>query len=374
MRERLARFHPDFAYYERPGAGHWWGNACMDWPPLVAFLARHELADPASRDALAFTTVAPRISSRCDWLEVCEQVRSHEPSRVEVELAWKARRVEVGLRNVARLALDLAGPVGRHEAADAKAGVAAAQEVALSFAIAGQEPFEVRRDWRAGPLRLALVDGRWQALAADGAEAPRRKSTGLAGPFKEAFRNRVRLVYATAGTEAENAWSYAKARYDSESFWYRGNAVLELVSDAELVAELDAGAAADDNLVLYGNADCNAAWSRVLPPDCPLTLGRGRLEVGDHLLDGEALALLACYPRRGSARALVGLVGGTGLCGMRTTTQQPYFVSGVHYPDWTVLDVSVLERGLPGIIGCGFFANDWTLGDDVAWQAPPRAR
>ncbi|HMA53788.1 MAG TPA: prolyl oligopeptidase family serine peptidase, partial [Acidobacteriota bacterium] len=34
MRELLGAFHPDFAYYERPGAGHWWGNECVDWPPL----------------------------------------------------------------------------------------------------------------------------------------------------------------------------------------------------------------------------------------------------------------------------------------------------------------------------------------------------
>ena len=35
MRAQLAMFHPDFAYHEQPGAGHWWGNECVDWPPLV---------------------------------------------------------------------------------------------------------------------------------------------------------------------------------------------------------------------------------------------------------------------------------------------------------------------------------------------------
>ena len=41
MREELAKFHPDFVYKEQPGAGHWWGNECCDWPPLIAFFAAH---------------------------------------------------------------------------------------------------------------------------------------------------------------------------------------------------------------------------------------------------------------------------------------------------------------------------------------------
>ncbi len=37
MRARLGEFHPDFAYFERRGAGHWWGDACCDWPPMMEF-------------------------------------------------------------------------------------------------------------------------------------------------------------------------------------------------------------------------------------------------------------------------------------------------------------------------------------------------
>ncbi|MHC4990023.1 MAG: carboxylesterase family protein, partial [Planctomycetota bacterium] len=43
MREHLGGFHSNFAYYERPGAGHWWGNQCMDWPPLFAFLQENRV-------------------------------------------------------------------------------------------------------------------------------------------------------------------------------------------------------------------------------------------------------------------------------------------------------------------------------------------
>ena len=46
MRAHLGGFHPDFAYYERPGAGHWWGNECVDWPPLFDFLRYHTRPAP----------------------------------------------------------------------------------------------------------------------------------------------------------------------------------------------------------------------------------------------------------------------------------------------------------------------------------------
>ena len=48
MRRALADFHPDFAYHEQPGAGHWWGNECMDYPPLMRFL-EERLAENAPR-------------------------------------------------------------------------------------------------------------------------------------------------------------------------------------------------------------------------------------------------------------------------------------------------------------------------------------
>ena len=33
MRRILGEFHPDFAYHEQAGAGHWWGNACVTGRP-----------------------------------------------------------------------------------------------------------------------------------------------------------------------------------------------------------------------------------------------------------------------------------------------------------------------------------------------------
>ena len=60
MREQLAKFHPDFVYKEQPGAGHWWGNACCDWPPLFAFFADHELPPNEKVERIDFATPGSR--------------------------------------------------------------------------------------------------------------------------------------------------------------------------------------------------------------------------------------------------------------------------------------------------------------------------
>ena len=46
MRKVLGEFHPDWTYYERPGAGHWWGNECVDWPDMFEFFQKRPRQEP----------------------------------------------------------------------------------------------------------------------------------------------------------------------------------------------------------------------------------------------------------------------------------------------------------------------------------------
>ena len=87
--------------------------------------------------------------------------------------------------------------------------------------------------------------------------SPSLKSPERCGPFREAFRNRVLFVYGTRGTAAENAWAYAKARFDAETFWYRGNGSIDLVADTAFDPRVER----ERSVVLYGNRQSNAAWS-----------------------------------------------------------------------------------------------------------------
>jgi dienelactone hydrolase len=359
MRTRLGAFHPNFAYFERAGAGHWWGNECVDWPPMFAHFRFN--ARPERLDGVRFVTAAPGVSATCRWATVLEQVEPMKPSRIDLALDAAAGAISGRTENVARLALSLAmaqRTVTRAgEGAEPTESLAPTPGAPLSITL-DEQTLELTPERLDTPIYLSRLSGTW---ALDAGPHSDRKGPEREGPFKAAFRRRAILVYGTAGNEAENAWSFAKARFDAETFKYRGNGAFEVISDRELLGAPAGSALADPdrNIILYGNSDTNAAWPSVLGgDDLELTrevvrIGSGRHEAGDH-------ALLALRPRLGSDLALVGVVGGTSLTACRATDRLPYFVSGVAYPDFTVFGTDVYERGLEGVTRAGFFAGDWS--------------
>lgn len=342
MRKALSEFHADFAYYERPGAGHWWGNECCDWPPLVEFLTKHERPKSADIARVDFVTVNPTISPRCDWAVVASQQRTLAQSSVHLKRDLSARRIEGTTDNVAsmRLYVDDFGS-GRP----------------LTLAIDGQELTTAPlADGKPSSINLTRRDDKW---ALSPTELGRTKGPLLFGPFREAFNYGVTLVVGTHGSAEENAWALAKARYDSESFWYRGNGSLAVITDDEY--ESDAARYSAHNIVLYGHAEMNTAWSAL--GDSPIDVKRGRVMLGERTVEGDDLACVFLYPKHNLPHpsAMVGVIAGTGLRGLRATDRLPYFTSGVAYPDWTVFGADAWEKGIPGVRAAGFFGNDWKL-------------
>ena len=201
------------------------------------------------------------------------------------------------------------------------------------------------------------------------AEAPLASSQKTAvrcGPFKSAFNRRFMLVYGTKGTAEEDVWAFNKARFDAETFWYRGNGSVDVMADVEFNPRDDTSR--DRSVILYGNADTNAAWDALLH-DSPVQVHRGRITIGERTMNGDDLACLMIRPRPGSDIASVGVVAGTGAIGARITDRLAYFVSGVAYPDCIVFDGSSLARGGLGIRAAGSFGNDWSVErGEFAWQ------
>lgn len=212
-------------------------------------------------------------------------------------------------------------------------------------------------------LRLERVDERW--IVAD--HVPDEwKGPQRFGMFKDAFRHRFVLIHGTIGTDAENAWSFAKARFDAETFWYRGNGSVDILADRDAKPALLKGR----NVILYGNADTNAAWAKFLA-ESPLQIRRGAITLGSRMFRGDDLACLAIRPRTDGPDNLancVGIVAGAGLAGMRLTDRLPYFISGVGYPDALVVGTDALTQGEAGILAAGFFGPDWSVErGDWAW-------
>jgi pimeloyl-ACP methyl ester carboxylesterase len=336
MRRLLGAFHPDFSYYERPGAGHWWGNACVDWPPLFDFLQRHTLTPIEKVRQVDFITAAPSVSPTVNWARIDAQLHPFQYSAVHLHCDPDKRIFSGKTDNVARLALDLA-PLKPGDP--------------VQVELDGQKVENIAWPEKGPRLWLRREDGKWSVSQAP---SPAVKNADRSGPFKDAFRNGVVFVYGTKGTAEENAWALAKARFDAETFWYRGNASVDVIPDTAF----DANKERDHNVVLYGASDGNAACKELLG-DSPVQVRRGVVQVGDRKEEGDSLACVFVRPRQGSDRALVGVVAGSGSAGMRLTDHLVYFLSGAEYPDCLVFGPEVLAHAAEGVRAAGFFGPDW---------------
>jgi pimeloyl-ACP methyl ester carboxylesterase len=345
MKKHLDAFHRDLAYHEQKGAGHWWGNACVDWPAMFDFFEKHTLPQPGDVREVDFRTASPGVSARCHWAIIEAQTKQLALSSVRLRWDAKSRQFAGTTDNVARLALDL----GR---------VAPGKPVQVE--LDGQK---IQVEWPAKETRIWLQrkDSKWSSA---GKPSPAIKGPSRYATFKDAFRNRVLFVYGTRGTAEENAWALAKARFDAETFWYRGNASVDVVADNDF----DPAADRDRNVVLYGNADTNSAYKPLLG-HCPVQVMRGKVRIDDREEKGNDLACLLIRPRPGSDLASVGVVAGTGLIGMRLTDRLPVFSSGIAWPDCVVLSPDCLKRSGAGIRAAGFFGLDWTVkGGEFAFE------
>ena len=358
MRKHLKAFHKDLGYHEEPGMGHWWdndkkipGTACVDWPPMMAFFQKHRVLEGAEARSIDFLTASPGVSARCQWVEVLAQQKCLEVSRVQIRFDGAKRTVSGTTENVARLRLDL------------ESWTPAEPGGTWSICLDKSEIRDL--PWPPGPEKSVWLarsaGGKWTVGPAPSAA---RKGPHRYGPFREVFRNRMVFVYATDGDEVENAWALARARYDAETFGYRGNGSVDVIPDAVF----DADAHPDRNVILYGNADNHMTWEALLGKS-PVQVTRTGVRIGDREEKGEDLACLFLRPRPGSDRALVGAVAGTGERGLRLTDRLPYFVSGIAYPDVIVFGPEMLSKGTAGVRAAGFFGPDWSVKrGEIVWR------
>ncbi|MBL9168568.1 MAG: prolyl oligopeptidase family serine peptidase [Verrucomicrobiales bacterium] len=349
MRKVLEPFHRDFMYHEQPGAGHWWGNPCVDWPPIFDLFARHRIPDWVSKRAVHFTTVNPGISSSSHWVAIEAQDQALAKSIIDIAWDPNARTFTGNSENVQRLRL---------QTTQLKPGKP------VQLKLDGQSVTNVALPGNGAPLWFSRQDGNWRQVSQP---PPRVKGPVRSGPFKEAFNHRFLFVYGTQGTAPENAWALAKARFDGEAFWYRGNGSIDIIPDTQFRAK----DYPDRGVILYGNADSNKAWRELLPSS-PVQIRRGLVQIGNRSLSGDGLACLFLQPRPDSDIACVGVVGGTGVAGMKLTDRVPYFLAGVAFPDCTVFGLESLSQAADGARVAGFFGTDWSVTHgEFVWRDEP---
>jgi dienelactone hydrolase len=337
MRKELGEFHPDFCYYEYPGGSHWYGDESMDWFPIFDYFKWHTLKSNRQKTVINFTTVNPAISSELAWAKIEAQDNYLEYTTINLEQDTTKKSITGSTNNVTDLSFDL-----DHFNVGDTLKIELDENPALTFII--QNPSQ----------RLYLAKhGEWRFSTPVAKEL---KGAHRNGAFKEAFDNSMIFVYGTSGTKAENAWAYNKARFDAESWHYRANGAVDLVADKKF----DAKNYPDRGIILYGNADTNSAWKKLLA-SCPITVTRNKIELGSTVLSGDDLGAYFIYPRQDSDAAGIAVISGTGLQGMNNANANQYFAGGSGFFDFMIFDSDMLKHGVSGVKMAGFFDKNWSL-------------
>lgn len=345
--EGIAR---DFSVHYEEGAKHWWngeaakGTDCVDWPPFFDMFRKHRIPD-APTD-LDFTSADLSVDADHHWVRIEQPLQYGGPCRIRAAWDEKEQAVEVTTSNIRRFVLTLPEAWAvRTVTIDGKS---------LPLARAGDDgPPTARHD------AFVWGKGGWASGPIDPPSDQKRPDR--MGPFKRAFDRGFVLVYGTAGTDDEDEALLQAARYDSQRWRYRANGLAVCITDVDLLA--NPKAYRDRNLILYGNADTNAAWKAVFPENCPILPKRGKVRLGMREWEGDSYGILFVYPRKGSETALAAAVANTGVPGTRLGFRSPYFLSGVGYPDFVLYGPEVLERGDDGVRVAGLFDDHWRIAD-----------
>lgn len=341
MRQLLASFHSDFTYYEYPGGSHWFGNESVDWPPLFDFFKWHVNKPDRSFNSIEFTTANPAISSSYRWAAVMQQNVPSGFSHFNLDRDRSKHLIKGKTTNVATLQIDFS-EFSTGDTVNVLLDSVRVQCIVPSVKkvlIGGYPDWKLQRDLN-----------------------PKHKNPIRYGSFKEAFNHNMIFVYGTKGNQDENKWAYNKARYDAEVWYYRGNGAVDIIADVNFKPEKFK----DRGVILYGNAVTNQAWSKSLN-NCPVHVSRDRIKVGTAVYQGTDLGAYFAWPRSDSQTAMIGVVSGTGLQGMRTADPNQYFAAGSGFPDYLIFSASMLKDGASGIKAAGFFNNEWRL-DEITPQ------
>ncbi|MFC0775164.1 carboxylesterase family protein [Terrimonas alba] len=340
MRKLLADFHTDISYYEYPGGEHWFGDQSVDWKPIFDFFKWHGIAPDSSIDNIDFTTASPGISSSYRWASVEQQAYPLQYSRIRLSRNKKNYSITGSTENIRLLKLKLD-----------QFGSSALVKIWLDSLNAISYTTKTKND----SIFLIRQDNQWMITGKAPAE---EKGPQRYGTFKEPFNHRMVFVYGTNGNAEENNWNLSKAKYDAETWYYRGNGAVDIITD-KAYSEKYAGR----NVIIYGNANTNSVYNKLLS-DCPLKIERNKVTIGNESWHGDDLAVYFTWPMKGSAIHLVGLIAGTGLKGMQAANANQYFAGASGFPDFMVFQLHMLQQGSKAIKMAGFFDNQWKLSAD----------
>ncbi|MEO8416520.1 MAG: alpha/beta hydrolase-fold protein, partial [Ginsengibacter sp.] len=337
MRKVLGDFQADFSYYEYPGGEHWFGDQSVDWKPLFDFFKWHSLTADSAVNSIDFTTASPGISDSYRWISIQQQDHPLQYSHIQLLRNRSKNTISGKTENIHLLKMSLI---------DFKAGT----DVNITL---DNHALHYTTGSSNDSIFLLHENNQWIIA---GTPSGYEKGPQRFGTFKEAFNHKMVFVYGTSGNKEENEWNVNKAKYDAETWYYRGNGAVDIIPDKAYSLEKYPGR----NVIIYGNANSNAAW-KILLDDCPITVTRSGIKVGDDSFTGDDLGAYFVWPMKNSHANSIGVIAGSGMNGMHAANANQYFAGASGFPDFMVFRLGMLQTGADRVEAAGFFNNNWEL-------------
>ena len=337
MKKVLSDFHADFSYYEYPGGEHWFGDQSVDWKPLFDFFRWHQLPDDSIVNNIDFTTASPGISADDHWASILQQIHPLQYSKIQLARDRAKKTITGTTENIHLLKLAL-NAFSIHSDINITL-----DSNSIHYTVKNNND----------SIFLLHENNQWSlSVNSD----PYQKNPQRYGTLKEAFNHKMIFVYGTTGSKEENEWNINKAKYDAETWYYRGNGAVDIIPDNEYSAAKYPGR----NVIIYGNANTNSTWN-ILLSDCPIKVNRNVIKVGGESYTGDDLGAYFVWPMKNSLITSVGVISGTGIKGMNAANGNQYFAGASGFPDFMIFRLGMLQSGPGEVETAGFFDNNWKL-------------
>ncbi|HEY1870421.1 MAG TPA: alpha/beta hydrolase, partial [Chitinophagaceae bacterium] len=344
-RSILGGFHPDFNYYEYPGGEHWFGDQSVDWPYIFSYFKWHSILPDSSVNTIDFTTSSPGISASYRWATIVQQQHPLAYSRIILNRNRNTKTISGRTENILLLRLALNEFGANNE---------------VSIQLDSLNIIHYKTISNNDSIYLLKSNEAWSITQKPDAND---KNPFRYGTFKEAFNHNMVFVIGTNGSKEESETNLDKAVYDAESWYYRGNGAIDIITDKQFSAEKYNGR----NVIIYGNANTNSAWS-ILLKDCPIQVYTNKITADSLHWNGDDLAAYFVW-RQKDAALLTGVVAATGVKGMKAAYANQYFAGGSGFPDFMIFSINMLKDGSDAIKMAGFFTNQWKISkEDIVVQ------
>ncbi len=344
MRAILGEFHADFNYYEYPGGEHWFGNQSVDWPHIFEYFKWHSILPDSAINNIDFTTSSPGISATYRWATIVQQQHPLAYSRIILNRNRNAKIISGKTENILLLQLAL-NEFGSNSD--------------VSIQLDSLNVLHYKTISNNDSIYLLKNNDAWNITQKPDVN---HKNPLRYGTFKEAFNHNMVFVVGTKGNKEENETNLNKAMFDAESWYYRGNGAIDIISDKQFSAEKYKGR----NVIIYGNANNNFAWN-ILLKDCPIQVFANKITADSLHFNGDNLAAYFVWPQKDS-KLLTGVVAATGVKGMKAAYANQYFAGGSGFPDFMIFSIDMLKDGSSAVKLAGFFNNQWKLDGDYVRQ------